>query len=560
MKKQFLLFFAILCFTISYGQGFVVNNYKVDIYINAEGYFDVVESYDIDFKMLKHGIYRDIQTRYDMINFEGEPEKREIKISKIDVPDRTFEATDFFSRRVGGNLRIKIGDADKTVSGLQHYEIKYRVANAFLHEPDADRFYWNLKPTYWFAPFLGMQFQIHLPEGISLDAQDYRVYSGLEGTQLAQEDFTITQANGVITGTTAKGFNSVYGEAVTVLIDLPKGAVKEYKPIWPFWDRYGWALLSGMLIFGFYLLWRRYGKDDPAPTTISYHPPANMDPAMAGFLINDKDNTTDLISLIPYWGSQGYLKLQEVEGKGLFVKDDTKLTKLKNIPSDSPKYQHTIFKGLFGGSGKTVLVSSLRNSFYTKMTAAKAELTKDAQRYYVPESNAVMKITYGVLIILMILLAPVALFFWGFIGIFSVILTSIVLMIVNRYMIKKNPPGTRIFAELKGFKQFIKTAEENKLKMLLKDDPSYFESTMGYALSFGAFSIWAKKFAALNVNPPEWYSSSTGSHFSMNNFSSSFNSAMSSAGSTMVSSPSSSGSGGGGSSGGGFGGGGGGSW
>ena len=117
------------------------------------------------------------------------------------------------------------------------------------------------------------------------------------------------------------------------------------------------------------------------------------------------------------------------------------------------------------------------------------------------------------------------------------------------------------FSELKGFKRFIKTAEENKLKMLLKESPSYFESTMGYALSFGAFAVWAKKFEGLNTKPPDWYSSSHGGHYhSMNSFSRSFTSSMTSASSTMVSSPSSSGSGGGGSSGGGFGGGGGGSW
>jgi len=96
--------------------------------------------------------------------------------------------------------------------------------------------------------------------------------------------------------------------------------------------------------------------------------------------------------------------------------------------------------------------------------------------------------------------------------------------------------------------------------MLLKESPSYFESTMGYALSFGAFAVWAKKFEAMNTQPPDWYRSASGGHFTMNNFSRSFNSSMSKASSYMVSSPSSSGSSGGGSSGGGFGGGGGGSW
>jgi uncharacterized membrane protein len=137
----------------------------------------------------------------------------------------------------------------------------------------------------------------------------------------------------------------------------------------------------------------------------------------------------------------------------------------------------------------------------------------------------------------------------------------VVLFVLNIFMIKKNKKGDAIFSELKGFREFIKTAEENKLKMLLKESPVYFETTMGYALAFGAFAVWAKKFAALNLEPPSWYTSAHAhGHFNMNQFSKSFSSAITSAQSTMVSSPSSSGSGGGGSSGGGFGGGGGGSW
>ena len=117
-----------------------------------------------------------------------------------------------------------------------------------------------------------------------------------------------------------------------------------------------------------------------------------------------------------------------------------------------------------------------------------------------------------------------------------------------------------MLSELKGFRQFIKVAEENKLKMLIKDDPGYFENTMGYALAFGMFDKWARKFEALHVPPPQWYTSPSHNVLSMHNFSKSFSSSMAMAKSNMVSSPSSSGSSGGGSSGGGFGGGGGGSW
>ena len=98
--------------------------------------------------------------------------------------------------------------------------------------------------------------------------------------------------------------------------------------------------------------------------------------------------------------------------------------------------------------------------------------------------------------------------------------------------------------------------------MLLQENSGYFENTMAYALSFGMFDKWANQFKDLDVPPPTWYASSSGTtHNSLSDFSRSFSSSISSVSSNMVSSPSSSGGGsGGGSSGGGFGGGGGGSW
>jgi uncharacterized membrane protein len=351
---------------------------------------------------------------------------------------------------------------------------------------------------------------------------------------------------------------------VTILINMPADSIVEIKPLWPFWTDYGWVLVLGTLLIGFYMTWMRYGKDDAVVATTSYYPPDGMDPAMAGFLINDSDDASDLISLIPYWGAKGYLRIEEIPKKNWFTKADTKLIAIKTLPADTSPYERTIFSGLFGShvgnTSSNVLISSLKDSFYTQMNTARSALKTQAQPYYEPRAKRVRTITYVVLILLTLLLVPVMLFVWGFVAVIGLIVVSIFLMIMNRFMIKKNSEGNRALSDLKGFKQFIKVAETNKLKMLIAEDPSYFETTMGYALAFGLFSQWAQKFEALHVPPPSWYSSTSHSNFTMNSFSNSFASSMSSATSTMVSTPSSSGSSGGGSSGGGFGGGGGGSW
>lgn len=563
MKRLLALCLGLLVTCATFGQGFTVENYQVDIYISEQGYFDVVETYDLHFAMYKHGIYRDIQTRYDLLTFENKQEVRQIKIRNVEVPNYKFESSGLFEQKITGNAQIKIGDPNKTIIGLQHYEISYRVYNAFLHDPEASRFYWNIKPTNWYPTFYDVDFRIHFPEGAGVSASDYFVYAGSIGLDTPSDNFDITLSGNTLTAQSKDGFMSLYGESVTVLLNFKPGIIQEIKPKWPFWSKNGWMLIIGGLVLGFYLLWKKYGKDKRVTTTTTYYPPEGIDPAMVGFLINDSEDTTDLISLIPYWGAKGYLKMEEIQKNGWLSKGDTLITKLKNLPGDAPKYQTKLFRGLFSSSSDNkVAVSSLKDSFYTTMNMAKSSLKDSAQKYYEPKSRAVRKMVAFALFFLTIGLTVAFLYFWNWQAAVSMVICGVVLTILNIYMIKKNTKGNAIFSEIKGFKEFIKTAEANKLKMLLGESPVYFESTMGYALAFGYFNRWAKKFDDLNVKPPDWYSYSSGSHqYGMRSFSNSFSNTMSSARATMVSSPSSSGSGGGGgSSGGGFGGGGGGSW
>ena len=112
--------------------------------------------------------------------------------------------------------------------------------------------------------------------------------------------------------------------------------------------------------------------------------------------------------------------------------------------------------------------------------------------------------------------------------------------------------------KIKGFKNFLETAEKPKLEQLVWQDPAYFYNILPYTYVLGVSDKWIKKFEVIALQPPDWYAGSTA--FNMVTFGSFMNSTMTSASTAMSSSPSSSGGSGGGSSGGGSGGGGGGSW
>ena len=140
------------------------------------------------------------------------------------------------------------------------------------------------------------------------------------------------------------------------------------------------------------------------------------------------------------------------------------------------------------------------------------------------------------------------------------LLCVIGLILFLQYLPKRTPYGNQILGKLKGFKNFLETAEKDNLEAMVMQEPSYFYNILPYTYVLGVSDKWIKKFETISLQAPSWYDSPTG--FNVTSFRTFMNNTMTSAEQSMSSSPSSSSSGssGGGSSGGGSGGGGGGSW
>ncbi len=129
-------------------------------------------------------------------------------------------------------------------------------------------------------------------------------------------------------------------------------------------------------------------------------------------------------------------------------------------------------------------------------------------------------------------------------------------------MPKRTRYGNEILRKIKGFRNFLKTVEKDRLEAMVMQDPSYFYDILPYTYVLGVSNKWIKKFETISLQAPSWYDSPN--VFDITTFKLFMNKTMKSAGnamSTSLSSSSSSGGfSGGGSSGGGSGGGGGGSW
>lgn len=542
-------------------QPYTIRNYDVDIYLDKTGYFDVVEKYDVDFNVDRHGIIREIITKYRFEDADGEIVDRTIGISKVKVPRHKMKQNSALEQRTKGVRTIRIGHPKKRVFGMQHYEIRYRVKNAFIFEDEHVEFYWNLKPPGWDAPFDRVNFTIHAPQGVSIPEEHTYVYAGVADAE-PSDAFDYTWEGNVFRATSHPDFSSKPGESVTALIRLPKDTIKDETFKAPAWFKLLGFILAPFLLLGYVVTWLAYGKDQRPVKVTTYYPPNRINPAMVGFLINSKANPNDLLSLIPKWGAEGKIRLEETKKRGLIRKrSDLILHKLDDLSLNAPNYEQTIFDGLFSGGRVSVKISDLKNVFHVHMTKAQRELQAASRVYYDKQSDRIRSAVAMLSVIGGAGLGFVFLSFFSGLQGLTIAGTFVFIFILSRFLERKNQHGTEVYGEVLGFQEFVKIADADRIAMLIKEDPHYFEKTMSYAMAFGLLKQWAAKFEALNVPPPNWYAAA-GAGVGMNSFASSFDSNMSVARTAMVSSPSGSSSGGsgGGSAGGGFGGGGGSSW
>jgi uncharacterized membrane protein len=217
------------------------------------------------------------------------------------------------------------------------------------------------------------------------------------------------------------------------------------------------------------------------------------------------------------------------------------------------------------GSKEEILISSLKNKFYTHLPSVKESLYKQlVSGGYFPSHPEKVRNVFKWSGIALIVVSFFFLPHWGMK--LSFVLSGIFILIFSRFMPRKTKKGSLARESILGFREFIERAEKDRIERLAKDDPTLFDRVLPYALVFGLGDRWAEAFQDMYAKPPSWYDSSRyGNSFSPCIFVDDLGRSLSVMNSTFASTPSRSGGAGGsgfsgGSSGGGFGGGGGGSW
>jgi uncharacterized membrane protein len=545
-----------------------LQDFHSDIVVNPDSSLLITEKITADCGNLpdKHGIFRVL------------PTETNTTAGKIVTPVELVSITDFFGNpykyqtsRSNGTITWKIGDADKTVTGVNEYEIVYKVKNAVRTQNNLSELYWNLNGNFWQIETDNYSADIKMSAGINKDNTKVEVYSGALGAKgdiLADSKWV----GNVLHFQSRRTFAA--GEGITVSAAMPAGIFTAYVPT--FSDKYPgwqWIFLPLVIFIICFSIWKKYGQDPAMRKTViaEYEAPDNLGPLEVGLIKNSGGLDNKFITAaIIQMAVDKILTITETETKVLFVPfKDYRLEKTNNVeaiakllPAEKRIYE-AIFDGktkLDGGTSK--LLSEMKNKFYKARQDIyrKGKIWAIENEYVEKTGLKIQKIMFAGLGI-----AFFSLFFISNqtlslnISAVAIAISVTLAFVFAALMSRRTPKGAEAAWKIKGFKLFINTAEKYRAQFYEKEN--MFEKILPYAIVFGLTKKWIEKTRAIYGDDkflamaPVWYVSTGG--FNADSFTSSMNSvATAIAGS--VSSPS--GQGGSGGAGGGGGGGGGGGW
>lgn len=612
----FLSFFMFLCTIVlspnaskangTRDYGYTIQNYDIKIDVKDDNVLYIHEVIDVYFAQQRHGIYRTIPTKNEVLRENGKTETRYALVTDIDV-NKSYSTSSSDSY-----IQLRIGDENKLVSGQVKYKISYKYNLGPDPLKDMDELYFNIIGNEWTTNIQNAYIEINMPK--DFDGEKVKIVHGVNGYD------STDKINVLRVGNTIEIFASNLDafESVTIKAELPEeyftGESYLHEGLF---DRFmGWILpiILALLIV---LLWYFKGRDEDPVEVVSFYPPQGFNSLEVGYFYAGKPKSEHVIALIIELASKGYIEIEDIPDENSF-----RIVRIKDYDGDDADLR-SVFRALLPGNYKDITEDELNDSFYTTIQGLTSKMKRKSKtkKFKIYEDFKVLGITIGitstVLILLSALICPcikaenwlalflpivlvafmtpfniivfnknigapivakvmimifnVAVAFASFmvvsplfiyseiahISIIIALICAVISLFFTIKMPKRAKENLQIYGEILGFKNFLEVAEKDRLEALIMQDPEYFYKTIPYAYVLDVSDKWIKKFEGLAIIPTNY--TSTTFLYSSHRLNRMCNS-ISRSYTSKTTSSSSGGGGGGGFSGGGSGGGGGGSW
>ena len=252
-------------------------------------------------------------------------------------------------------------------------------------------------------------------------------------------------------------------------------------------------------------LWSEFSKKYPVIT--QYWPPKWINPAEAWLLYNLRVDPTDLTSLVYQWKFEWLIDVVTVVWKNSW-KEYIKLIKKNEIPLARPIFETEIFDSIFVMWNVKIIEWAFQLRYALMLEDLEFHWIK---RWWVVKraSSVWWKIFYELLV--SVLFLCVLLYFTEFMAIYPkfwlfVLWLLFVCIIFWWYIggwswLKFTDKWAKLASQLIWYRNFIKSCDENKIRLILKDDPLFVDRTLPYATAFWLETWFLSKISPLRT---EW--------------------------------------------------------
>ncbi len=538
-----------------------IAKYDIDITVLSAEEILIEESilYNFGTTPNRHGIYREIPNV-----FVVEGKKYRTFIDWKGVTDYSGKPVPYVDESSSNIARIRIGDADKNISGYQEYKILYSAKNSLIPiSNDRAQLYWNAIGTEWNIPIQDIAVTASVPDVIPEESFCY------VGGVHSEVPCNLNESIGRTVSVQHPSLQAYEGISLQINFDTASiGAPELMAHRSPWWT---FIILTKVLLGLLGLAYFRWGREprDNGPVVTQFSPPDEMSPLEAGLVYDESLESRDMTAGIINLAHKGFLRIEKSQKKsfGFTVEKYTLLSTEKEITDSVSSEERELFDIIFNEKSE-VSMEELGSSFAAQKGFS--NLRKHVREAVKEKGLLESRPEWIWIVILMVVFAGLFMVLplqrvWAYVfGVYesqvvavfgSLFLVYMILISMHKqFFSKRTIKGVRLKKYLDGLKGYMTIAEKDRYDFHYapENNPQKFEELLPYAIAFGVEKKWAKKFEGMLDQSPGWYSDTTGAAFSVSHMTQDIkNSVGGFAGSSSSE---------GGSSGGGSGGGGGGSW
>ena len=500
------------------------HRWDVDVQINADGSFDVRETYEIEFigGPFTFG-YREIPT--DQVealqNFSVSDQSGTTYTEGFSERPNTFYVT-----RDGGS-EVVTWYFPAATNETRVFTVDYTVVGGLIiSEEVGERFFWKAIGPDHAYPIGSSTVTVTLPPGATVDRSIEPATFGPPATyEISQDGTTVTYY--------AEDIRA--NQEFEVGVRFPHGFVPAEKPSWQaeYEQEQTWndrfrpifnlglgalaVLILGGGLLGIYFLWSGRGRDPdvgPVPEYLS-EPPSDLPPGVVGTLLDEQADMQDIIATLVDLARRGVIEMQEIDRPVFLGLSSTKQFVFRRVGTDESlrPYEKTLISKMFGRK-QEVELEDLQNKFYTAVPTLQNQLYEEAVKLDLfpknPKSVRSRWLSIGVL-------GLVAAFGVGFCAagvlvdrieailcpFVSLGIVSTALLIASRAMPVKTRHGAEEAAKWSAFKTYLQNTE---YYTDLKEVTDQFDKYLPYAIALGLERTWLNKFSRVPGTPiPPWY-------------------------------------------------------